>query len=142
MSASAKEHTKSYPRPMLTSCSLLIEEEDNDSAIESDSESSGARTKRQISRQFSRQFSRQSSLTTGRLRSDSHRASCYKHSELFDSTVSVTSAVTDMSIYVSISSIIFQCFSTGVLVERGGGGSVLLEAGGLIDFPQSLEVHS
>ena len=87
--------------------SLLIEEEDDDSAIESDSESSGARTKRQISRQFSRQFSRQSSLTTGRLRSDSHRASCYKHSELFDSTVSVTSAVTDMSIYVSISSIIF-----------------------------------
>ena len=77
--------------------SLLIEELEDDSAIESDAESSETRIKRQISRQFSRQCS----AISGRLRSDSHRASGYRHSEMFDSTVSVTSAITDVSIFVS-----------------------------------------
>ena len=73
--------------------SLLAEEEDeDDSAFESESE-----TQPNLKRQISRQFSRQDSLTVGRPRSSSHR-----FSHMTESTMSVTSATTELSIYVSL----------------------------------------
>ena len=72
--------------------SLLAEEEDeDDSAFESESETPN------LKRQISRQFSRQDSLTVGRPRSSSHR-----FSHMTESTMSVTSATTELSIYVSL----------------------------------------
>lgn len=82
--------------------SLLIEELDEDSAIESDTESGEDRVKHKLARQFSRQ----ASVISGRSRSDSRRCSSYRHSEMFDSTVSVTTAVTDVSIFVSVSMVV------------------------------------
>ena len=70
--------------------SLLAEEDaDEDSAIESDAEPRLPSLNTQLSRQFSRQDS-------GR-----PRASSYRFSQMLESTMSMTSDVTEMSIFVS-----------------------------------------